>query len=163
VGTSALFNALEYGEGSGTWSANPLCCAAVLATLDEFARGNIIENCRRSSAIIEKGLVRLKELPFVAHVRGEKGGMVWGVEMRAFGDRSAAEWANAAVLACYRGDQAGGDGIHLLCPLAQKVLRIAPPLVITEREAREALALMHRFFAGMAPPAVGMSVRKATV
>ena len=29
---------LDYGEGSDTWSANPLCCAAVLATLDEFSR-----------------------------------------------------------------------------------------------------------------------------
>ena len=48
---------------------------------------------------------------------------------------SAAEWANAAVLACYRGEE-GGDGIHLLGPLAKKVVRIAPPLVITEEEAQ---------------------------
>ena len=38
------------------------------------------------------------------------------------------------MLACYRGD--GDDGIHLLGPLAKKVIRIAPPLVITEAEAR---------------------------
>ena len=37
VGRADLFAALDYGEGSDTWSANPLCCAAVLATLDEFA------------------------------------------------------------------------------------------------------------------------------
>ena len=86
--------------------------------------------------------MKLKELPFVAHVRGEKGGMVWGVEMRDHAGRSAADWANAAVLACYRGD--GGDGIHLLGPLAKKVVRIAPPLVITEQEAMESLALMYR-------------------
>ena len=78
--------------------------------------------------------MRLKELPFVAHVRGEKGGMVWGVEMRDHAGKTAAEWANAAVLACYRGE--GGDGIHLLGPLAKKVVRIAPPLVITEAEAK---------------------------
>jgi 4-aminobutyrate aminotransferase-like enzyme len=66
--------------------------------------------------------------------------MVWGVEMRDHGERSAADWANAAVLACYRG--AGGAGIHLLGPLAKKVLRIAPPLVITEEEAAGALELM---------------------
>jgi len=73
-------------------------------------------------------------------VRGEKGGMVWGVEMRDHGGRSAADWANACVLACYRG--AGGDGIHLLGPLAKKVLRIAPPLIITETEAAAAMSLM---------------------
>jgi 4-aminobutyrate aminotransferase-like enzyme len=145
VGRADLWDALTYGEGSDTWSANPLCCSAVLATLDEFAARDVLGSSRKSSAIVEAGLVRLKELPFVAHVRGEKGGMVWGVEMRDYNGRSAAEWANAAVLACYRGE--GSDGIHLLGPLAQKVLRIAPPLVITESEARAALQLMYRLLA----------------
>ncbi|MSQ93578.1 MAG: aminotransferase class III-fold pyridoxal phosphate-dependent enzyme [Gemmataceae bacterium] len=147
VGLSALFNALDYGEGSDTWSANPLCCAAVLATLDEFARTPVLEACRRSSAVLEKGLLKLKELPFVAHVRGEKGGMVWGVEMRDHGGQTAAEWANAVVLACYRGE--GNVGIHLLGPLAKKVVRISPPLVITEVEAQQSLELMHRLLAGL--------------
>jgi 4-aminobutyrate aminotransferase-like enzyme len=149
VGATELFAALDYGEGSDTWSANPLCCAAVLATLDEFAATDILGATRRSSAIIETGLLRLKELPFVAHVRGEKGGMVWGVETRDQAGRSAADWANAIVLACYRGD--GHTGIHLLGPLAKKVIRIAPPLIITEAEARESLDLMHRLLAAMAP------------
>jgi 4-aminobutyrate aminotransferase-like enzyme len=147
VGSASLFGSLDFGEGSDTWSANPLCCAAVLATLDEFARGNVMEMARRSSAIIEKGLLRLKELPFVAHVRGEKGGMVWGVEMGDHAGQSAADWANAAVLACYRGDD--NVGIHLLGPLAKKVLRIAPPLVITEAEAEQAMALMNRLLAAL--------------
>jgi 4-aminobutyrate aminotransferase-like enzyme len=142
VGRADIFASLGYGEGSDTWSANPLCCAGVLATLDEFAARDVLAGCRRSSAIIEQGLVRLKQLPFVAFVRGELGGMVWGLEMREHAGRSAADWANAAVLACYQGD--GGDGIHLLGPLSQNVLRIAPPLVITEQEAAQAMALMHR-------------------
>lgn len=140
VGRRELFAALDYGEGSDTWSANPLCCAAVLATLDEFAAADVLANCHRSSAVIEAGLVRLKELPFVAYVRGEKDGMVWGVEFKEFADRTAADWANAAVLACYLGD--GGDGIHLLGPLAKKVVRIAPPLTITPAESESAMAII---------------------
>src|SRR5207244_4091384 len=136
----------DYGEGSDTWSANPLCCAAVLATLDEFAADSILTKARRSSAIIETGLVRLKELPFVANIRGEKDGMVWGVEMRDHAGLSGADWANAAVLACYRGEV----GIHLLGPLAKKVLRIAPPIIISEREAQESVGLMHRLLAALA-------------
>jgi 4-aminobutyrate aminotransferase-like enzyme len=142
VGRADVFDSLGYGEGSDTWSANPLCCAAVLATLDEFQAQNILASCRRSSAIIEQGLLRLKQLPFVQHVRGEQGGMVWGVEMQDWAGRGAADWANAAVLACYRGEE--HDGIHLLGPLAKKVLRIAPPLVITEQESANALDLMFR-------------------
>lgn len=141
VGASNLLGTLDYGEGSDTWSANPLCCAAVLATLDEFAARDVLGRCRLASAIIEEGLVRLKELPIVANVRGEKGGMVWGLEMADHAGRSAADWANVAVLACYLGE--GGDGIHLLGPLAKKVIRIAPPLVIAEAEARTAMDLMY--------------------
>jgi 4-aminobutyrate aminotransferase-like enzyme len=148
VGRTDLFASLDYGEGSDTWSANALCCAAVLATLDEFAAQDVLGPCRRASAVLESGLVKLKELPFVANVRGERGGMVWGVEMRDHANQSAADWANAAVLTCYRGD--GGDGIHLLGPLAKKVLRIAPPLVITEPQAREATELMYRLLSPLA-------------
>src|SRR5437867_6465019 len=80
AGRADLFASLGYGEGSDTWSANPLCCAAVLATLEEFAARDVLGQCRRSSAAIEAGLFKLKELPFVAHVRGANGGMVWVVE-----------------------------------------------------------------------------------
>jgi 4-aminobutyrate aminotransferase-like enzyme len=147
VGRADLFASLDYGEGSDTWSANPLSCAAVLATINEFESGDVLVQCRKSSVIIEAGLVELKALPFVAHVRGERGGMVWGVETCDHAGRSAADWANAFVLACYRGN--GGDGIHLLGPLAKKVIRIAPPLVITEEEARAAMQLMHRSLAAL--------------
>jgi 4-aminobutyrate aminotransferase-like enzyme len=153
VGRADVFAALDYGESSDTWSANPLSCAAVLATLEEFAATDVLAQSRLASAVLEEGLVGLKELPFVAHVRGEKGGMVWGVEMRDHAGRSAAEWANAVVLACYRGE-AGGDGIHLLGPLAKKVLRIAPPLILTEAEARDAAALMGRLLKPLAEQAV---------
>jgi 4-aminobutyrate aminotransferase-like enzyme len=150
VGRADLFDSLSYGEGSDTWSANPLCCAAVAATLDQFADGSVLVKSRRSSAVVEEGLVRLKELPFVAHVRGEKGGMVWGIEMKDHASRGADDWANAAVLACYRGE--GNDGIHLLGPLAKKVVRIAPPLVLTEAEARGALDLMYRVLVPLSKP-----------
>jgi 4-aminobutyrate aminotransferase-like enzyme len=155
VGRADIFASLDYGEGSDTYSANPLCCAAVLATLDEFAARDVLAMAQRSSAIIEAGLVRLQEFPFVSHVRGERGGMVWGLEMQDHAGRLAADWANAVVLACYLGE--GGDGIHLLGPLAKKVIRIAPPLVITEEEARAAMELMHRVLAGLTrnPDAIG--------
>jgi 4-aminobutyrate aminotransferase-like enzyme len=150
VGRADLFASLGYGEGSDTWSANPLCCAAVLATIEEFEKNDILGSARRSSAILEKGLVELKQFPFVAHVRGEKGGMVWGIEFRDWNGKSAADWANALVLAAYRGDDADGDGIHLLGPLAKKVVRVSPPLVITEEQSHAAMQLLHRVTASLA-------------
>ncbi len=150
AGRADVFASLDYGEGSDTWSANPLASSAVLATLEEFAAGDVLSRCRCSSAIIEEGLVRLKKLPFIAHVRGEKGGMVWGIEFRDHAGRSAADWANAAVLACYRGESDNSDGIHLLGPLSRKVLRIAPPLVISEAQARSVMDLMDRLLTSLA-------------
>jgi 4-aminobutyrate aminotransferase-like enzyme len=76
--------------------------------------------------------------------------MVWGVEFRDHNGRSAAEWANAAVLACYHGEGPLDDGVHFLGPLAKKVIRVAPPLVISEVEARESLALISRQLAKLA-------------
>lgn len=149
VGLADVFASLDYGEASDTYSANPFVCAAVLATLDLYLESNnVLDNVRRVSPIIESGLLRLKELPFVKHVRGEKGGMVWGVEMTDFAGRSATELANACVLECYRGEN--DRGIHLLGPLAKKVLRIAPPLIITEDQASQAMELMHRLLQRLA-------------
>ncbi len=44
VGRTNLFRSLGYGEGSDTWSANPLASAAVLATLDEFDSEDVFAN-----------------------------------------------------------------------------------------------------------------------
>jgi 4-aminobutyrate aminotransferase-like enzyme len=149
VGRADVFASLAHGEASDTFSANAISCAAVLATLDIFEANDIITHTRSVSRLIEQGLVRLKELPFVDHVRGE--GMVWGVEMCAWAGRSAADWANECVHACYLGEP-GGDGIHLLGPLAGKVIRVSPPLVISEADAAESLNLMYRVFAKLGEP-----------
>src|SRR5262249_31221061 len=83
VGRADLFANMHYGEGSDTWSANPLSSSAVLATLDEFESTDVLERAGKLSRVIERGLLRLCELPAVAHIRGE--GVVWGVECAAVG------------------------------------------------------------------------------
>lgn len=135
-----LLSAMDYGEGSDTWSANPLNAAAVLATLEEFEARDVLEPMRKSSRVIEAGLEKLRSLPFVAHIRGEREGMVWGVEMKDHAGLSAHEWASSLVGAAYHGID--GQGLHILGPLARKVLRVSPPLVITESEASEGMDLL---------------------
>lgn len=146
VGRADVFGALAYGEASDTWSGNPLCCAAVLATLDVFEKTDVLGHARKVSKVIEAGLLRLKELPWIKHVRGEDGGMVWGIETAEHGGRSARDVAMACVLAAYRGDEQG-RAVHLLGPLAGKVIRASPPLVITEAEAADSVDALHRCFA----------------
>jgi 4-aminobutyrate aminotransferase-like enzyme len=146
VGRADVLGSLDYGEGSDTYSANPLSCAAVLATLDLFESDgfDVLSHTRKVSAIFEEGLLALKEtVPFVTHVRGE--GMVWGVQVGAHGNLSDRDVANACVRACYLGD-ADGNAIHLLGPLAGNVLRVSPPLVISEQEARRSLGVLANVF-----------------
>ena len=147
VGRADVMASLKYGEASDTWSANPLSCAAVLATLDEFDDGSVMENTRRLSKLLFEGLTRLKETPIVAKIRGE--GMVFGVECAAAGGLSAPDVANAIVEACYLG-KPGGDGIHLMGPLAGCVLRVSPPMTMTEAEARDSLELFYELISGVA-------------
>ncbi|MBI3839356.1 MAG: aminotransferase class III-fold pyridoxal phosphate-dependent enzyme [Planctomycetia bacterium] len=146
VGRADLFANMHYGEGSDTLSASPLGCAAVLATLDEFETTDVLAHACELSKVIEAGLCRLAELDIVAHVRGE--GVVWGVECATFQDHPAEEVAAACVEACYLGD-ASGRAIHLLGPLAGKVLRVSPPLVMPLAEARDYLDVMFHIFASV--------------
>jgi 4-aminobutyrate aminotransferase-like enzyme len=142
VGRAELFAKLNYGDASDTWSANPLSCAAVAATLDEFESRDVLGPMRAVSETIERGLIGLKVFPHVNSVRGERGGMVWGVE---FATRDV---ANRFVKSCYLGH--GGDGVHLLGPLAGTVVRISPPLTITHDEANVAIDIMRQAVRTMA-------------
>jgi 4-aminobutyrate aminotransferase-like enzyme len=78
--------------------------------------------------------------------------MVWGVATQDHAGRTAPEWANAIVLACYEGHGGREDGIHLLGALAKKVIRISPPLVITEAEVQASMAIMHQCLARLHQP-----------
>lgn len=140
VGRSDILDKLDYGEGSDTWSANPLCCAAVLATIDEFEETGIIDKISITSEILETGLLKLKEWPIIKQVRGEYRGFVWGVELNDYQNCDAANWARKLVLESYYGD--GEIGVHLMGPLARKVIRFAPPLVISKYEANQLINIM---------------------
>jgi 4-aminobutyrate aminotransferase-like enzyme len=143
VGRSDVFGILGFGEGSDTWSANPLSAASVLATLDEFADGQVLEHSAQLAQVIERGLLRLQETGLVNDVRGE--GCVWGIECAPLGTHSAGEVANACVKQCYLGDEKG-LAVHLLGPLAGKVIRVSPPLVMPLDEAETYLDCMYRMF-----------------
>ncbi len=140
VGRGEIMASLQYGEASDTWSANPLGCAAVLATLDEFESTGVLEHTRELTPIFFEGLNRLKETGLVQKVRGE--GLVFGIECADCGGLSSKQVAVEIVKAAYIGPQ-GGDGIHLLGPLAGNVIRISPPNVITKLQARESLDLLN--------------------
>ncbi|HSG72273.1 MAG TPA: aminotransferase class III-fold pyridoxal phosphate-dependent enzyme, partial [Planctomycetaceae bacterium] len=147
VGRGEIINHMGYGATSDTWSANPLACAAVLATLDEFESTDVLEHVRELTPLFLEKLSDLKETGVIAKVRGE--GMVFGIECAPLGDLSAEEVAIEVVRTCYLGEE-NGDGIHLLGALAGKVLRISPPLTITREDAETSLELLKRLVGKLA-------------
>jgi len=135
VGRADLIDALDYGEASDTFSATPNACAAVCACLDVFAEENIVQRGRDTGAKLYNALCSLQErFSFITAVRGE--GMVYGLEMRD------EDTANRCVLEAYYG--VDGEGVHFLGPLAGKVLRVSPPLTLTDEELSKAIALIDR-------------------
>ncbi len=147
VGRADVFATMQYGEGSDTWSANPLASAAVLATLDEYETTDVLSQAKQLSQLLEASLQRLKQTGVIVNVRGE--GVVWGIECATLGSTAADAVARACVEACYLGD-AQGRAIHLLGPLAGKVIRISPPLVMPLAEAREYLDVLFNIFSDVA-------------
>ena len=141
-----VFGAMKYGEASDTWSANPLSCAAVLATLDEFESTEVLSHVRRLTPVFIKALERLKTTGLVSHVRGE--GLVFGFECAPVGNLNAGDVAAKIVEACYVGRD--NIGIHLLGALAGKVLRVSPPLTITVDEAKHSLDLLFELVSSLA-------------
>lgn len=139
VGRGDVMASLKYGEASDTWSANPLGCAAVLATLDEFESTDVLEQTRALTPVFIDGLNRLKETGLVVRVRGE--GMVFGIECADCGSMPSKQVAVEIVKAAYLGNSQG-EGIHLLGPLAGNVIRISPPMVITRAQAEASLSLL---------------------
>ena len=138
IGRADLIDALEYGEASDTFSGNPRACAAMCATFDIFKQERVVENCRKMAKVMVKGLEALeKRFSFVTDVRGE--GLVYGLEI------CDADTANRCVLEAYHG--AGRLGVHLLGPLAGKVLRISPPLTVTREEIETAFDVIEKAWA----------------
>jgi len=138
VGRAALMDGPVEGGLGGTYSGNPLACAAAHAVLDRFESGELL---RRSEAIgvrIEARARRWAEqFALVGDVR-RRGAMV-GVELvRSRETREPAKEETAGMLrmACERG--------VLLAPAGTfgNVVRFLTPLVISDDELDEGLDVM---------------------
>lgn len=135
AGRADLIDALKYGEGSDTYSGSTSACAAVCAALDVFKEESIVKCGRRAGKKIKAGLEALaRDFSFISAVRGE--GMVYGVEIKND------VIANQCVLEAYRATKR--KGVHFLGPLAGNVLRVSPPLTITDDEIAEAFDLLRK-------------------
>ena len=112
------------GNHGSTFGGGPLACAAGLATLAAMEAEGLLDNATRMGELIRQGFRdALGGAPGVVDVRGM--GLMIGIEL----DRPCGDLVKQAL-------EAG----LLINVTAERVLRLLPPLIIREAEARELVA-----------------------
>jgi acetylornithine/N-succinyldiaminopimelate aminotransferase len=137
--------ALSFGDHGSTFGGNPLACRAALVLLDELIGGGLIDHVKRVGAHVEKQLRELasKHLAIV-EVRG--AGLMWGLEIdsdRKNDDRKSQVSKDAVATAVH--EAAIRQGL-LVNRTAGNVIRLLPPLTITEADVDRALVLLDAAF-----------------
>src|SRR6201993_3965235 len=136
VGRGDLLDRIR-GNGISTFGGNPIATAAGNATLDYVLSHDLQKNAAACGAIIIDGLnAAASDLKTVADVRGK--GLMFAVDLAdpASGKPSPALAAKALEATRERGLLIGKGGLY------GATLRMAPPLTISEAEAREGLGLL---------------------
>jgi acetylornithine aminotransferase len=116
---------LTPGMHGSTFGGNPVCTAAALAVLKVLADDQLIERADVLGKTIAHGVEALGH-PLVSHVRGR--GLLRGIVLTAEAAKSA--------------ETAARDAGFLVNAAAPAVIRLAPPLVITEAEVESFLAAL---------------------
>ena len=123
---SEVLASINKGEQSSTFGGNPLSCAAGVATIQALTEDRLVDNAEKMGKIFRGGLERLREKhKIIREIRGK--GLMIGVEMK-FDVRDILF-----------------DGITnnlLLLYSGKNILRLLPPLVISESDINKALEIL---------------------
>ena len=124
--------------GISTFGGNPLATAGALANLEYLVEHDLQTNALKVGNRLKENLVPLgEELEVIGEIRGR--GLMIGVELVGPDGEPAADKAAEALEATREeGLLIGKGGIY------GNVLRIAPPLSLTEEEADEGFTLLER-------------------
>lgn len=114
---------ISKGEQSSTFGGNPLSCAAGIATIEALTQDGLVENAAKMGKLFREGLERLKEKhKIIREVRGK--GLMIGVEIKFEVKDILFDGITNNLLLLYSG---------------KNILRLLPPLVISESDITKAL------------------------
>jgi acetylornithine/N-succinyldiaminopimelate aminotransferase len=108
---------LTPGLHGSTFGGNPICTAAALAVLRVIAAEDLVRHAEVLGKSVRHGIEALGH-PLIDHVRGR--GLLWGVVLAAPRAKDA--------------EAAARDAGFLVNAAAPGVIRLAPPLIITEAQ-----------------------------
>lgn len=129
LGKSKLKEAFGPGSHGTTFGGNPLACAVSQTVLNIIFSDNFLSEVKRKGIYFINRLEdNLMKLPFVNEIRGE--GLLIGIECD-----QAAELIKALE----------ENGL-LTVPAGEKVIRLLPPLTVTDEELETALRIINEAF-----------------
>jgi len=118
-----ILAAINKGEHSSTFGGNPISCAAGTAALKALTEDGLIENSEKMGKKFKEGLEELKEKhTMIREIRGK--GLMIGIEMKFEVRDILMGLIKKGVLMLYSG---------------RNILRILPPLVISEEDVTKVL------------------------
>jgi len=118
-----ILASISKGEHSSTFGGNPISCAAGTAALKALTEDGLIENSEKMGKLFREGLEKLKEKhTMIREIRGK--GLMIGIEMKFEVKDILMGLIREGVLMLYSG---------------RNILRILPPLVITEEDVTKVL------------------------
>ena len=127
---------IKPGEHGSTFGGNPLACAVAMKALEVIKSENMVENSYQMGEILRAELAKLNS-PFIASIRGR--GLLNAIVIKH--ENPEAAWDLCLHLKAL--------GI-LAKPTHGDKIRLAPPLLITEAQIKEAVQLIGKGLAQLA-------------
>ena len=121
-----ILDCISKGEHSSTFGGNPLSCAAGTATLHALTQDGLIDNADKMGKLFRKELERLKEKhTVIREIRGK--GLMIGIELKFEVKDILMEGIEKNLLLLYSG---------------RNILRLLPPLVISEEDVTRSIEIL---------------------
>lgn len=134
TGRESIMNALEVKELGGTLSGNPLACVASLEVLKMIDQANLLARAQRIGEIIKEELNF--ESAHIGDIRGRGAMMALEFVQDKKTKAPCREFVREVVQTCFK------RGVLLMMASDGDVIRLLPPLIITDEALREALAVI---------------------
>lgn len=140
MGRRKIMDLPQMGSMSSTHSANPLCCAAALANIEELESKNLIEESARKGEILHSHLNKLKDKypDYISYILGK--GLLAAIVV--INSKTYKPDGLLASQICERAMQKG----LLLVHTGRESIKIGPPLTIPEEALIEGIQVLDECF-----------------
>ncbi len=136
VGRAEIMDKVHVGGLGGTYSGNPVACAAALKAIELIERDDL---CRRAVHLGGLACERLKQMQDKHDIIGDVRGLGAMLAMEFVADRKTRQPLDAAKTVAIVQDMARNGVLSIRCGLYSNGLRFLFPLVMTEAQLHEGM------------------------